>query len=98
MVDLLVLITGVVVLWTCLLWGLIDVAHRPAYIFRPAIGWSKGAVVCLIVLSGGFGGAYYLLWLRRELAEAGTQIPEPPRKPKDEGDYKKWKKTRDPWA
>jgi hypothetical protein len=53
----------VVGLWILFMWALVDAARRPAAAFGRA-RVSKGATIVLLLLTGGLGGAYYLLRVR----------------------------------
>lgn len=87
-----------VVLWSALVWSLIDIARRPAAAFV-ATGVSKSWTVVLVLFTGGIGAVYYLLRVRATVAAATDRIAPAELRPDTKRDYRQWKHLgRDPWS
>jgi hypothetical protein len=63
-----VALAGLVLLGTAFVAALVDIARLPAPAFR-AVGRLKGAMAVLVLLSGGVGGLYWLLVVRRSVVQ-----------------------------
>jgi len=72
-VDLVVVLLVLAALWVSWVWALVDAVRQPAMAFRPT-GISKGATVMLLLLTGGLGGIYYHLRVRRTVSEAARSL------------------------
>jgi succinate dehydrogenase hydrophobic anchor subunit len=60
----------VVAIWVEFIWALIDAAHRPEYLYRPACRLSKTTTIFLIVITGFIGATYYFVRVRPSLIRA----------------------------
>lgn len=86
-----------VMFWGLFVYALVSSARRRSDAFR-ASGRTKGGTIVMLLLTGGFGGLYYLLRIRREVLGAERSLPASTPPPKDTGDLKEWLRTRDPWS
>ena len=84
-------------LWTAFVWSLVDLARRPSAAFA-ATGVSKRVTALLIVVSGGFGGIYYLLRARPKVARAASRPRPNANATSARHEYRQWVRSgRDPW-